>query len=105
MGQTHSLLVPNHFGLLQRGKTLDRLSGFLLSEAQFVLILQVEPKFRTGAIEMGESQRRVSGNGALSVQNLRNPGRGYAEVARKFRGAHAERSNLFGQMFAGMNCG
>ena len=80
----------------QRGKALDGLSGFLLSEAQFVQILQVEPEFGAGAKEMGEAQRRVASNGALSVQDLRNPVGGYVEIARKFRGAYSERSKLFG---------
>jgi len=92
------------FGMFQRGKALDGLSRFLLSEAQLVQTLQIEPEFRAGAKEMGEAQRCIAGNGTFTVENLGDSVGGHIDLTRQFRRAHAERFEFFGQMFAWMNC-
>src|ERR1017187_4283694 len=51
---------------------------------------------------MSEAQRGVTGDGASSVQNLRDPVGRNVDLARQLSGTHIERFELFGQMFAGM---
>ena len=50
------------------GQSFDRPAGFFLGHSQFVDLLQVEPEFRAGAEEVGQTQRGVTGYGALSVE-------------------------------------
>jgi hypothetical protein len=47
---------------------LDRLSCLPLGEAQFVERLEVQPKLRARAEEVGEAQGGVSGNGPLQTK-------------------------------------
>jgi hypothetical protein len=53
--------------VLHPGKCFNRFSGFLLGYAQLVKALQVKPECRTRAEEMGQTQCRVSGDGALRI--------------------------------------
>src|SRR5712691_707290 len=59
--------LPDRFGSLQLGKSLDGLSSLLLNAAQLVKALEVQPEFRASAKEMGQAQGRVPGDGALAV--------------------------------------
>src|SRR5204863_9142038 len=65
----------------QRGESLDGFARLLLCEAKFVKALQIEPELGTGAEEMAQAQRRVSRNGALSVQNTGDPVGRHVELA------------------------
>jgi len=57
---------------LEGGKCLDGFSNFLLSDAQIVNTLQIDPEFGAGAEKMRQAQGRVGRDVASSVQNLGN---------------------------------
>lgn len=92
-------------GALEGEKRLDGLSGFFLGAAQVAESLEVEPELGAGAEEMGEAQGGIAGDAAGAVEDLRDAVGGHAELAGEFGGAHVERLQFFGQMFAGMDCG
>jgi hypothetical protein len=52
---------------------------------------------------MGEVQGCVTGDGSLSIQDLRDAVGGDIQLSRPFGGAHAQLLKLFGQMFPGVN--
>jgi len=87
----------------QLGQGFDGFPGLFLGEAQVIEILEIEPKLRTCAEEMSEAQGGVAGDGACAMQNLRDAIGGHRDVSRKFRRAHVECLQLFGQVFARMN--
>jgi hypothetical protein len=66
---------------LQRGQRLDGLAGLLFGETQIVQALRIEPELRAGSKEMGEAQRRIPGNAARSIQNLRHAVGRHAKLA------------------------
>lgn len=78
-------------------------AGFLFGHPQFVQLLQIQPELATRAEEMPEPQRRISGNRALPVDDLRDPVGGHAYLASKLGSAHSQNLELFGEMFAGVN--
>lgn len=57
------------FEVLQRREFPDRLSRLSLGQPQFIQCLEVEPELGARAEEMRQTQRRVSGDRALPVQN------------------------------------
>src|SRR5262252_10217256 len=87
----------------QRGKRLDGFSRLLLREPQVIEALQVHPKLGTRAKEMSKAQGRVTGDGARSVQDLRDAIGGYIDLSCQFSRTHIECSEFFGQVFTRMD--
>src|ERR1039458_10206914 len=69
---------------------LNRLSGLLSREADFVEALQVEPELGAGAEEVGEAESCVAGDGAAAVEDLGDAVGGHSDLAREFSRADAE---------------
>ena len=68
-----------------------------------MLTLKIQPQLRAGSEEMRKAQRGVSSDRALAVQDLSDAIRGDPDPARKFRGAHVQGSQFFGQALARTN--
>ena len=49
---------------------LDRLTGLPAAHPDLIKTLQVDPEFRTRAEEVAQSQRRIAGDGAPSIQDF-----------------------------------
>jgi len=58
---------------------------------EVVETLEIPPKLRAGTEEMREAQGGIAGDGAGSVQDLRDAIRGHVHLARQFRRAQSER--------------
>jgi hypothetical protein len=82
----------------------DRRTRFRFREPQLVQFLQVQPEFRAGAEEVRQAKRTVAGNRPLTVQDSGDPIGWHVELPAKLGSAHAEFLELFGEVFAGMNC-
>ncbi len=54
---------------------------------------------------MPKTQRRISGDPALAMNDARDTIYGHIDLARQFRSADAKLAQLFGKMFAGVNGG
>src|SRR5208337_4540835 len=85
---------------LEGGQGLDGLSGLLLSDAQIVEALQIDPEFGAGAEEMRQAQCGVGRDIAASVQNLGDAIGGNLQLAGQRGGAHVEFLQFLGQMFS-----
>jgi hypothetical protein len=85
----------------QSGQRLNRFSSFLFGEPQVVKALEIQPELRTGAEEMSEAQSGIAGDGARSVQDLRDAIGRHVHFARQFRRAQVKRFQFFSQVFAG----
>src|SRR5687767_4956861 len=59
----------------------DLLAVFLLSEAQLVLLLQVQPEVWAGPKPLAESQRRFRGDCPLTVDDLRDAVSGHVQCS------------------------
>lgn len=79
--------------------------SFLFGPAQFVKLLQVEAEFGAGAEEVAEAKGGISGDGTLAVENLGGPVGGHLDLPGEFGGAHVQRFELFGELFAGVDGG
>src|SRR5208282_2660937 len=93
----------NGFAAFQFGEGLDGFPGLLFGEAEVVEALEVQPKLRAGAEEMSEAQGRIAGDGAGTVQDLRDAIRRHIHLARQFRRAQPERFEFLGQVFPRMD--
>jgi hypothetical protein len=58
----------------------DRFAALALDQSYVVLTLQIEPELRPVAEVATQAHRGVGGDGAASVQNVRNPARRHTEV-------------------------
>ena len=77
LGRSVSAKCPgmDAFGFQGR-QGLDRFPGFLLGQAKLVDLLEVKPKFPSGAEEMSQTQSRVAGYGAFTVKDFGDAVRG-----------------------------
>ena len=83
------------FEALEGWQGLDRLAGLPLGEADLIKALQIQPKFRRRAKEMGQTQGRVAGDGAPPIQDFGDAIGGNIQLPRQFGGAHAQLFQLF----------
>src|SRR5258707_1150255 len=95
----------NWLASFESGKRLDRFSCLLFGEPQIVKALQIQPKLRTGTEEMGETQSGIAGDGASTVQDLRDAIGRHIHLARQFRRAQAKGFQFFSQVFTRMDSG
>jgi hypothetical protein len=102
-GRLSEPLCVDEFAAFQLRQGFDGFAYFLLGEAQVVEVLEIEPKLRAGAEEVGEAESGVARDGARAMQNLRDAIGGHAELARKFGRAHVECLEFFGEVLARMN--
>ena len=90
--------------MFQGRQSPERLAEFLLRDSYFEQTLQVQPEFGSGTKEMSETQSRVPGDGAPSVQDLGDAVGRDLELPRQLRRTHFKFAELFSEVFAGMNC-
>jgi len=81
------------FELLDGGESFNQFPGFLLSQAQFVEALQIQPKLRADAREMGEAQGRVTRDGALPIEDPGDAVGGHLELPRERGGVISRASS------------
>src|ERR1039458_1908244 len=91
------------FEALEGWQRLDGFAGLRLGEADLIKALQIQPEFRCGAKEMGQTQGRVAGDGAAPIQDFGDAIGGNIQLPRQLGGAHAQLFQLFRQMFARVN--
>jgi hypothetical protein len=87
----------------QSGQRLNGLSSLLLGDPQVVKALEIQPELRAGSEEMSEAQSGIAGDGASSVQDLRDAIGRHVHFARQFRRAQVNRFQLFGKVFTRMD--
>ena len=80
----------------QCGKRLDGFSYLRPGEPEVVEPLEI-PKLSTRAKEMSEAQGGVAGDGARSVQDLRDAIGRHVDLSRQFGRAHIECLQFFSQ--------
>src|ERR1041385_2575893 len=90
-------------GSLPLRQLLDLRAFFLLGEAEFVELLQVQPEIGAGAEPVPEPQRRIRSDRALLVQDAGDAVRRNVELPRQLGGRHAAFLQSLFKMFAGMN--
>jgi hypothetical protein len=88
---------------LEPGKACNGLANFLLSYAEFIEALEIEPELGAGAKEMGEAQGGIARYGTRAIQDLGDAIGGDVEFACELSGAHAEGFEFFGEVFTGMD--
>ena len=67
--------------------------------------LQVEPELRAVAKEMAEPQGGITCDGALAVDDRGNAVGRHVQLPTEFGRTHAQCFELFGEMFARVDCG
>lgn len=73
----------------------------VFGEAQFVELLQIHPELRRRAEPMPETQRRIGGDPAVTMNDTGNPVHGHVDLTRKFRCADAELAQFFARCSPG----
>lgn len=88
---------------LQRWQGAYGLTGFPLSEPDFVETLQIQPEFRRCTEEMRETQSRIPGNSSLSIQNCSDAVGWYVQLPSETGSADSKFSELFSKVLTGMD--
>jgi hypothetical protein len=89
---------------LESGQGFDGFACYLLSSANLIKALQIQPKLGRRAEEMRQAQSGVAGDGPLSLQNLCDTVGGNIELPRQRRRANLQFPQFLGEVLSRMNC-
>jgi hypothetical protein len=89
--------------VLKSGKLLHSVADLFPRQPQLVESLKVEPKLRTGAKPVAETQCRVGRDTALSIDDSSHAVHRHVNLPGQLCGRDAEFLKFFGKMLAGVN--